>query len=194
MSTNSAARRLAEAVKARRNQLHMNQLEVQAAGGPSNTLQTDIENARLESLNPRTARKIDNGLMWESGSAMRVWEGRGEATVRGVQVGDDGTLHISNNSEELAALRHYLATAGPDGLDAEPPAVALRLWDAEALMQAAILKHRDEMDLLNHVINVLRRRPRDETVSESSGTPVHLIAAHDEEGSISGEQEQPHTP
>lgn len=201
MSTNTPAERLAEAVKARREQLHMNQLQVQDAGGPSNTLQTAIENGRLSNLTPRTARKVDAGLMWEKGSAMRIWEGRGEAVSRGVLVDDDGTLHLSDNSEELSALRHYLATVGPDGADAEPPTIALRLWSAEELMKAAIIKHRDETDLLNHFINVLRKRPRalpdaptTEEVSDPADTDVHLVAAHDEEGSISGEQEQPDTP
>lgn len=183
MSTKSSAERLAQAVRDRRKQLHMNQLEVQSGGGPSNTLQTEIENGRLESLTPRTARKIDTGLMWEAGSAMRIWEGTGEAVVRGIVVDDDGTLHITDNSEELNALRHYLATAGPDGLDAEPPAAALRLWPVEDLLQAAMLKHRDEMDLLNHIINVQRRvARRDDVLSDPAGTDVHLQAVAKEGG------------
>lgn len=76
MSTN--AERLAEAVRKRREELDLTQLDVHAAGGPSNTTQTDVENARIETLSRVTARKLDAGLQWEPGSAKRVWNGEGE--------------------------------------------------------------------------------------------------------------------
>ena len=81
MSTN--ADRLAERVRARRAQLDMSQLDVWQAGGPSNTTLTEIENGRLENLTRTTARRLDQGLEWEPGSARRVWEG-GEPSPRKV--------------------------------------------------------------------------------------------------------------
>jgi hypothetical protein len=77
MSTN--AERLGKAVRERRAELELNQVEVHQVGGPSNTWQTLIENDRLEKLSRVTARKIDAGMQWESGSARRVWNGTGEA-------------------------------------------------------------------------------------------------------------------
>lgn len=65
-------------MKERRRALGWNQLEVQANGGPSNTTQTTIENAKLEDLTPATARKVDAGLGWGRGSAMRIWRDEGE--------------------------------------------------------------------------------------------------------------------
>lgn len=72
MSTN--ADRLAKAVKARRAELDITQLEVWQAGGPSNTTLTKIENGEIESLTRTTARKLDAGLMWAPGSAKAVYE------------------------------------------------------------------------------------------------------------------------
>lgn len=67
MSSN--AQRFGEYVKARRLELDLNQLEVSAAGGPSNSMLTTIENGRLGELTRATARKLDKGLQWEPGSA-----------------------------------------------------------------------------------------------------------------------------
>lgn len=75
----SKAHRLAKAVRARRKELDVSQLDVWQAGGPSNTKLTEIENGRTESLTRTTARKLDIGLQWEPGSAKRIWEG-GEPT------------------------------------------------------------------------------------------------------------------
>lgn len=73
-----SAERLAEAVKARRAQLGLNQLDIAARGGPSNSKMTEIEGARDDTLTPATARKLDEGLRWESGSARTVWDGLGD--------------------------------------------------------------------------------------------------------------------
>lgn len=75
----STSQRLAEAVLARREELELSQLEVAAAGGPSNTWLTMIENGRLERLSRVTAKKLDAGLQWEPGSARNIWNG-GEPT------------------------------------------------------------------------------------------------------------------
>lgn len=73
MSSN--AQRFGEVVLQRRQALDLNQLEVQKAGGPSNTKQTEIENGRLVDLTPSTAKKVDAGLRWLPGSARDVWNG-----------------------------------------------------------------------------------------------------------------------
>lgn len=73
MSTN--ADRLAAAVKARRAELDLTQLDVWQNGGPSNTTLTAVENGQMETLSRVTARKLDKGLRWAAGSARGAWEG-----------------------------------------------------------------------------------------------------------------------
>lgn len=63
----------------------MSQLDVWQLGGPSNTTLTEIENGRVEKLTPRTARKLDAGLLWEPGSARNVWNGGEPVDARGQQ-------------------------------------------------------------------------------------------------------------
>lgn len=76
--SSKAARRLGVAVLQRRKELGLNQLEVGAAGGPSNTKLTEIESGRATKLTNLMERKLDRSLQWRSGSARRVWEGVGE--------------------------------------------------------------------------------------------------------------------
>lgn len=75
----SPAQRLAEAVRKRREELGDTQVDVAQRGGPSNATLTNIENGRISSLEQATARKLDVGLRWMSGSAKAVWDGLGEA-------------------------------------------------------------------------------------------------------------------
>lgn len=70
----SKAQRLAAAVKARRDQLELSQIDVWQAGGPSNTTLTNIENGHMSALNRKTAAKLDKGLRWVAGSARRVFD------------------------------------------------------------------------------------------------------------------------
>lgn len=73
------AERLRDAVLRRRAELDISQAELTAAGGPSNSTMTAIENGRMDKLERVTARKLDRGLRWEPGSARAVFEGTGEA-------------------------------------------------------------------------------------------------------------------
>jgi len=71
MSTN--AKRLADAVRNRREELDLNQMEVWQAGGPSNTVLTRIENGKADTPLARgTYKKLDAGLRWAPGSAKGV--------------------------------------------------------------------------------------------------------------------------
>ena len=81
----SPGERFGELVLARRAELDLSQMDVWQAGGPSNTTLTEIENGRLERLTRTTAKKLDVGLQWESGSAKRAWEGgEPQPLVKGV--------------------------------------------------------------------------------------------------------------
>ena len=102
MSSNAG--RLAEAVRKRRAELEMSQLEVQAAGGPSNTWQTLIEGGRLETLTRITARRIDAGLQWEEGSARDVWEGGYPRALSQRRLTEAQLAEINDLSPELRAL------------------------------------------------------------------------------------------
>lgn len=100
MSTN--AKRLAEKVLRRRAELDLSQIDVWRTGGPSNTTLTTIENGLLENLTPSTARKLDAGLLWEKGSARKVWEG-GEPTPLGSSRKDAGWLRRQIDEAEISA-------------------------------------------------------------------------------------------
>lgn len=94
------AQRLGRYVLERREkQLDLTQLDVHAAGGPSNSTQTEIENGRLEKLTRVTRKKLDAGLRWEPGSAQRVWDG-GEPTP----LSDDPKLSLALAEVEASNL------------------------------------------------------------------------------------------
>lgn len=116
MSTN--AQRFGRLVKARREELDLNQLEVHAAGGPSNSTMTKIENGLMESLKRPTARKLDKGLQWAPGSARRLWEG-GEAAPAD---------HHGLTGRELDTMAEVIGSAD---LDSAIRAKLLAVLDAE---------------------------------------------------------------
>lgn len=93
---------LAEAVRQRREELDLTQLDVWLSGGPSNSTLTEIENARIETLTRTTARKLDAALHWEAGSAKRVWEG-GEPTplLPGIPSADSKILREQIEAADL---------------------------------------------------------------------------------------------
>lgn len=111
------AERLAAAVKARRAELEMNQLEVWQNGGPSNTTLTDIENGRTTTLSRTTARKLDAGLRWPEGTARRIFDGEQRSTevLRGyvaqAEISDEARAQI------LAILDGEQAPPDPPNLE-----------------------------------------------------------------------------
>lgn len=72
------ADRLGAAVRQRRSELELSQLDVWQNGGPSNTTLTDIENGRTKNLTRTVAKKLDRGLTWPEGTARRIWDGEQE--------------------------------------------------------------------------------------------------------------------
>lgn len=71
-----ARRRLAEAVKARRADRGLSQLDVYEAGGPSNSTMTAIENASKADISWSTLRKLDIGLQWPQDFALNLISGK----------------------------------------------------------------------------------------------------------------------
>lgn len=113
MSSN--AQHLGEHVLRRRAQLEASQLDIHGNGGPSNTTLTQIENGLLNDLTRTTAKKLDEGLLWEPGSARRVWEG-GEPTPLGPRRRDEQWLRERIDEAEIsAAVRRRLLAALDQG-------------------------------------------------------------------------------
>lgn len=98
MSSN--AERLAAAVRARRKELDLTQLEVHAAGGPSNSTQTAVENAQVDVLSRTTAKRLDKGLQWAEGSARAVWDGAGDAVPAAAGLSGDDTRWLAEIIEK----------------------------------------------------------------------------------------------
>lgn len=117
MSSNSE--RLGEAVRKRRNDLDLSQLDVHAAGGPSNTSLTKIENGLLADLNRVTAAKLDAGLQWEPGSAKAVWLG-GEPRALGKVIPANVLAELKNVSPSTRAYILRQLRAGPDAAPPDP--------------------------------------------------------------------------
>jgi hypothetical protein len=112
VAMSSNAERFGEIVKARRIELEMSQLAVHAAGGPSNTKLTEIENGLLENLTMSTAKKLDRGLSWQTGSARDVWNG-GDAVplvARGLRSSESESIReqIGDLIEDPALRRRVL--------------------------------------------------------------------------------------
>lgn len=97
----SKAERFGRIFLARRNELELTQLQVWDAGGPSNTKQTEIEKGESSRPSPKMRHKIEVGLQWESGSALRVWEG-GQPTP---------LMKGAESSADSAAVRDFLGQA-----------------------------------------------------------------------------------
>lgn len=98
----SKGERLAKAVRDRRSELDLTQLDVWQAGGPSNTTLTRVESGELDTLSRVTARKLDKGLRWAPGSARAIYD-QGEppapATEHGLEYPDARWL-----AEQIATL------------------------------------------------------------------------------------------
>lgn len=114
MSTNAA--HLAATVLRRRAELDLSQMEVWRSGGPSNTTLTTIENGLLSNLTSSTARKLDAGLLWERGSARRVWEG-GEPTPMGRTRRDETWLRQRIDEAEISATMRARLLNVLDGVE-----------------------------------------------------------------------------
>ena len=104
----------------RREQLGLSQIDVWNKRGPSNSTLTVIENGRMADLTPATAKKLDNGLDWRSGSALALWRDGttptpvdpGEtrpARRQGVVATLGDAVHLSNLTERVEELEFRLS-------------------------------------------------------------------------------------
>ena len=66
---------LADAVKARRHHLGLTPDGMKAAGGPSTSVLSQIENAYDNNYSAPTLAKLDRALGWPAGTAAALWEG-----------------------------------------------------------------------------------------------------------------------
>lgn len=104
---------------------------------PTDTLTRIAEELKIDAADMQAAGRED------------VAEILRRATPPRVGITEEGDLWLSDNSQELEALRAWL-DAGDD--NTRPPTIALALWDVDQLLDAAKQKHEDELRLLNFAI------------------------------------------
>ncbi len=95
---------LGKYVRERRAKLGMTQADVTAAGGPSDTTLTGIENGTAASVSPATLRKLDRGLNWPPSSAKQLYAGETPLPV-GPFAEDESTDGSSGNFTNLLEQR-----------------------------------------------------------------------------------------
>ena len=97
MDNEQGWRRLAEAVRRRRDELGWTQPDVYSHGGPSIDRIQAIEGVRTDSYSSRTLSKLERALNWKPGSCRAILEG-GEPTL--AQLTDAGRA-----DDELSVTR-----------------------------------------------------------------------------------------
>jgi transcriptional regulator with XRE-family HTH domain len=70
--------RLAAAIRKRRTDLGLTQLDIHHAGGPSNSTLTALESGAQQSINNPTLNKLDTALSWTPGTALAILRGEAE--------------------------------------------------------------------------------------------------------------------
>lgn len=73
--SSEAAARLGDAVKLRRAQLGLTQIDVWHANGPANSTLTAIESGTTTTISPATLRRLDTALKWPKGTAVAILSG-----------------------------------------------------------------------------------------------------------------------
>lgn len=98
---------LSRAVLARREQLGLTQDEVYAAGGPSNTKISQIEQGKAEVVSASTLRKLDVGLRWAAGTARGIVGGATQDASYVAAPGErvEGGLASDEAVEAIRAVR-----------------------------------------------------------------------------------------
>ncbi|KXP00855.1 helix-turn-helix domain-containing protein [Tsukamurella pseudospumae] len=110
--------RLAGAVKARRGALGLSQLDVAAAGGPSDTTQSKIELTLATKVGPRTLAKYDNALQWPAGRAAAIFSGEldGHGLASLIPVGidhDEDSLTLPSSKINPGYIQQAARVARP---------------------------------------------------------------------------------
>lgn len=110
--------RLGRMVRARREELKLSQAEVQEAGGPSDVIQSRIENNDGTKPRPRgsTLRMLDAALRWEPGSAIDILTG-GSPTP----IGTAGSIRDASDMELLAEVQRRMGGGSFPHRDAYDP-------------------------------------------------------------------------
>lgn len=107
---------LARAVRDRRRELDLTQLQLAERGGPSDTKVSQIEAGKPQAISPATFRKLDAALGWWPGSARWVLS-NGEAPTSPPQ-SERMRVDIANANLGVT-VEEALAQATPEQLAAE---------------------------------------------------------------------------
>ncbi|WNM65615.1 immunity repressor [Mycobacterium phage Rialto] len=107
--------RLGKIVRARREYLKLSQAEVQEAGGPSDVVQSRIENNDASKPRPRgsTLRMLDAPLQWEPGSTIETLSGGDPVPIgtnTSVKKISDADL-VAEITRRLQEARHVMEVA-----------------------------------------------------------------------------------
>ncbi|MGE2733792.1 hypothetical protein [Mycolicibacterium vaccae] len=102
-----AVEALAAAITARRMYLGRSQIDVWRNGGPANSTMTSLEGAESTTINNVTLKKLDTGLQWKPGTAIRVLreEIRPAGAAADPQFDDRKISDIDATSEENQSRR-----------------------------------------------------------------------------------------
>ena len=200
------ARRLAEAVLARRAALGLSQEDVADRGGPSTTTQTKVEAGRGAGIRGRTARDLEDALQWKRGSIDELLAGRDAKPVDAPANGP--VSHYRSTASSVAPPLTSMprpeqpAPGSLDELRAQLKAVSRALQDAweeyayalqrveqaQAAAQAALVRRhelQDQQYRLNDLIRSLEEDPgHDDTAASTraGGSPAPVSPDDDSSG------------
>lgn len=151
--------RLGHAVRERRTELGLSQVELWKAGGPSNSTLTTIESGRDLPVHPKTLRKLDFALGWPSGQSYHLLHGHivDEAGVD-EHVWESG----SGDEPDLPAV------AAPARIRLEEPVIAALLHDADQARRALVRYSNRRLDFDVLAARVYRLIDTAETVAEQA--------------------------
>lgn len=89
--------------------------------------------------------------------------------LKSIGVTEAGDLWLADNADRLVAMREWLDSVQFTDAIETPPIELLSLWDFEQLMEAALVKHKDELRLKDYFIEMFGRR---QTSSPMAPDPV----------------------
>lgn len=102
-----------------------------------------------------------------------------------VGIAEDGSLWLAGNAREHEAMRAWL-----DDPDGPPPASVLQLWTLEVLLEAAAKKHRDEVRLLNHMMDLVSKEGEQSDVPRIGPRATNEGGVHVDEAAYAPDEDE----
>ena len=165
--------------------------EIARRGGPSDTLQTSIERGAWTTRRAGTTlRKVDIGFGWPEGTARDVlYEGFHPLRVGWPKRLDPDIEQLSKaTSTGEVRMQRWVTEASAEK---NPPSDYLRHFDDRQLLDEIARRMAAAAEIMD---DAFAKQLGAIDMSAGDDTVRHAIAAHEEEGSIAGEQEESDTP